>query len=111
MYIKYEFKYDVLVVYLIGEIDHHSAEEIRIKIDNLIEKNNIKKVLLDFSSVTFMDSSGIGMVLGRYKKLKLIDGILAASSLNKNVKRIFDLSGMFKVIQYYDNVDKALSCM
>ena len=55
---------------LIGELDHHSAEEVRVKIDDRIERDNIKKVIMDFKEVTFMDSSGIGVVIGRYKKLK-----------------------------------------
>ena len=59
---------------LLAELDHHSAEEVRVKIDDRIDRDNIKKVILNFREVTFMDSSGIGVVIGRYKKIKNRDG-------------------------------------
>ena len=70
MYLKFDKKEDKLVVSLMGELDHHSAEEVRVKIDDRIDRDNIKKVILNFNGVTFMDSSGIGVVIGRFKKCK-----------------------------------------
>ncbi|MDD6771660.1 MAG: anti-sigma F factor antagonist [Inconstantimicrobium porci] len=111
MYLKFDMKNGILIVTLIGELDHHSAEEARIKIDDMIDREKINKVILDFSSVGFMDSSGIGMVLGRYKKLLVKKGELAAVNLNSSVKRVFELSGMFKVIKNYKDLQEAVSCM
>ncbi len=71
MNLEFEVKNDKLIVHMIGELDHHSAEEVRNKIDDRLERDNIKKLIMDFSHVSFMDSSGIGVVIGRYKKLSL----------------------------------------
>ena len=109
MYVKFEKRKDYLIVSLAGELDHHSAEEVRLKIDDKIDKDNIKHVIMDFSSITFMDSSGIGVVIGRYKKLQLKKGSLVITSLTNNVKRIFNLSGMFKIISTFDSLDEAVS--
>lgn len=111
MYLKFSKVSDVIIVTMIGELDHHSAEEVRIKIDDRIDRENVNKVILDFSSVGFMDSSGIGMVLGRYKKIAVKKGNLVVVALNKGVKRVFELSGMFKVIKDYDNIDEAIKCV
>jgi stage II sporulation protein AA (anti-sigma F factor antagonist) len=63
---------------------------------------------MDFSGVTFMDSSGIGVVIGRYKKLALRNGAVCVSDVKDSVKRVFELSGMFKIIKIFDNVDEAV---
>ena len=62
---------EVLSAYLDGEIDHHSASVMRNEIDAAVEKNMPTMLVLDFRDVTFMDSSGIGLVMGRYKVMKL----------------------------------------
>lgn len=97
-----------LVVSLNGELDHHTAHEIRVKIDDRIDRLDVKKLVLDFSGVTFMDSSGIGVVIGRYKKLSVRNGVVKIASVSKSIKRIFDLSGICKVIKVYESVDQAL---
>lgn len=111
MYLKFEKKEDKLIVNLIGELDHHSAEEVRVKIDDRIERDNIKGIIMNFSSVTFMDSSGIGVVVGRYKKLANKGGKLCVVDVNKGVKRVFELSGLFKIIDSYKDVAEALKCI
>ena len=108
MYLKFKPNDDKLVVYMTGELDHHSAEEVRNRIDANLEKGNFNKLIMDFSGVTFMDSSGIGVVIGRYKKLSLRKGGLSIASVNKTVKKVFELSGMFKIIKLFDSVDQAL---
>lgn len=111
MYLKFSKIQDNLVVTLVGELDHHSAEEVRVKIDDRIDRENIKNMIFDFSGVTFMDSSGIGVVIGRYKKLSLRNGKVCVVCVNNNLKRVFELSGMFKIINYYNNLDEAVSCI
>lgn len=108
MYLKFENKSDKLLVYMMGELDHHSAEEVRNKIDDRLDRENINKLILDFSNVTFMDSSGIGVVIGRYKKLLLKKGLVCTTNVNGSVKRVFELSGMFKIIKVYDSNEEAL---
>ena len=106
MYLKFDKSLDSLIVHLIGELDHHSAEEVRVKIDDRIERDNITKVILDFSKVTFMDSSGIGAVVGRYKKVSAKGGKICVADVNSSVNRVFELSGLFKIIKKFDNVDE-----
>ena len=109
MYVEFEKVDSNLIVYLIGELDHHSAQEVRHKIDDIIDRDAIKNLILDFSSVTFMDSSGIGVVIGRYKRMNSKNGKLAITSINKNIKRVFELSGIFRIIKTYDKIGDALN--
>ena len=108
MWLDFEKIGNVLVVSLIGELDHHSAEEVRVKIDDRISRENIRKLVLDFSGVTFMNSSGIGVIIGRYKKISMRSGEVNIISVSKSIKRVFELSGIFKIIKYYENLDEAL---
>lgn len=108
MNLEFESKNDKLIVHMIGELDHHSAEEVRNKIDDRLDRDNFNKLILDFSSVSFMDSSGIGVVIGRYKKLNLKSGSICIVKVNDSVKRVFELSGMFKIIKIYDSVQQAI---
>ncbi|MBL4938106.1 anti-sigma F factor antagonist [Clostridium sp. YIM B02515] len=108
MYLKFQKEDEKLVVYMMGELDHHSAEEVRSKIDDRLDRENINKLVMDFTNVTFMDSSGIGVVIGRFKKISLKKGDVCITNVNNSVKRVFDLSGMFKIIKLYDNVEQAL---
>lgn len=108
MFLKFNKVDDKLVVTLVGELDHHSAEEVRVKIDDRISRENIRKLVLDFSGVTFMDSSGIGVIIGRYKKISMRSGEVNIISVSKSIKRVFELSGIFKIIKYYENLDEAL---
>lgn len=83
MYLKFEKQKNILITTLSGELDHNSAEEVRVKIDDRIDRDNIEKVILNFSGVTFMDSSGIGAVLGRYKKLSNKGGCFVLQNLTR----------------------------
>ncbi|MEW9095100.1 MAG: anti-sigma F factor antagonist [Clostridiaceae bacterium] len=108
MYLKFENKEDKLLVYMMGELDHHSAEEVRTKIDDRLSREDIKKLIMDFSGVSFMDSSGIGVVIGRYKKLSHNKGKVCITNVTDSVKRVFELSGMFKIIKVYNSNKEAL---
>ncbi|PRR83950.1 anti-sigma F factor antagonist [Clostridium vincentii] len=111
MYLQFEKKEDKLIAILSGELDHHSAEEVRVKIDDRIERDNINKLIINFNEVTFMDSSGIGVVVGRYKKMTLKGGVLCVTNANKGVNRVFELAGLFKIIDNYKDVAEALKCI
>ena len=108
MLLKFNKIEDTLVVRLIGELDHHSAEEVRVKIDDRIERDNIKKVIMNFKEVTFMDSSGIGVVIGRYKKVQNRNGQVCVAEVNRRVDKVFSLSGMYKIIKSYESIDEAI---
>lgn len=109
MYLKFNKDNDKLIVIMTGELDHHSAEEVRNKIDDRIDREKINKLILNFSGVTFMDSSGIGVVIGRYKKLSLRNGVVCVTEVNDTVKRVFEISGMFKIIKLFDSNEDAVA--
>ncbi|MBQ3264496.1 MAG: anti-sigma factor antagonist [Ruminococcus sp.] len=79
---------------LYGEIDHHIAPAMRAEIDSKCESCRPARLILDFSGVGFMDSSGIGLVMGRYRMISLLGGKLEVVNIPQNLKKIFVLSGL-----------------
>ena len=95
----YEIKEGVLEVKLIGEIDHHSAVNVRSDIDELIFDIRPKKVVLDLSEISFMDSSGLGLIMGRYALIKDFGGTLSLRAPTVAVMKILTLAGMERMIK------------
>lgn len=89
---------DTLTIMLSGEIDHYSASAIKTNIDALIRSPQIMHMRLDFSGVSFMDSSGIGMIIGRYKTMKAKNGRVSATGLYPPVDRLFRIAGLHRII-------------
>ena len=104
MKIEYLKQNRTLILKIDGEIDHHSCEQIKKEADYEIQKNAPKKLVFDFKNVNFMDSSGIGLLIGRYKYLLRIGGETEIINVNKEIKRILDMSGIFKIIPIYEEV-------
>lgn len=92
--LKTDYKNNVLTAYIEGELDHNAAARIRNRIDGATESLKPRLLCLDFSKVTFMDSSGIGLVLGRYRLMKLMGGSLKVINIPENMYRLFALSGL-----------------
>ena len=101
----------VLIAAPSGELDHHQAERLRTQIDAVYDKSSCRHILLNMSEVTFMDSSGIGMIIGRYKNAEASGGRLIVSNMSENISRIFDVSGLAKIIQRVDTVSTALDML
>ena len=89
---------DVLTVNLKGEIDHHSVADFRSEIDALIGRYAPIKTVLDFGSVTFCDSSGIALVVGRYKKMADHGGILELAKVPRKIGVIFSMAGIDRMV-------------
>lgn len=81
-----------------GELDHHSADEISRSADRMLEEQNIRRMIFDFSDTGFCDSSGIGMLMGRYKMMKALGGEVRAVQVGERVAKILMLSGIMKII-------------
>lgn len=93
------FKKDKLLLIKITEdIDHHTTEKLRRKADSEITRYMPKKVIFDFNSVSFMDSAGIGMIIGRYKTANLLGGTVEMKNVKPSIKKIFEMSGLLKLI-------------
>ena len=89
----------VLCVKPFGDIDHHTAKNMREAIDALIIKNNPRELALDLSAIDFMDSSGLGLVLGRYKKQSDIGGSFKIINPSRRTMQILQLAGVEKIIK------------
>ena len=98
MNIKYDEVDKILTCQITEEIDHHTTEKMRRMLDDEIERYIPKKIIFDFDKVSFMDSAGIGMILGRYKMARLLGGTMEMINVNSNIKRIFEMSGIPKII-------------
>lgn len=94
----YELKDGVLEIKLMGEIDHHSAVSVRADIDGLMFDLRPKKVVLDLSEISFMDSSGLGLIMGRYSLIKELGGTLSLRAPTVAVMKILTLAGMERMI-------------
>ena len=105
---QYQIKENCLTIFLPAEVDHHNAEEIKREADKVIEEQHIKYVIFDFGRTNFMDSSGIGLIMGRYKKVMFIGGKAAVTNVGNAVDRIFKISGLYKIIEKYDTIQEAL---
>ena len=88
----------LLVFKINDEIDDCSVQKIRRKADYEIERYMPKKVVFDFNNVTFMDSAGIGLIIGRYKFTNMLGGKLEVANLTQSVRKIFEMSGILKLI-------------
>lgn len=88
----------VLTIKLRGELDHHSADEARVLIDEKIKNEKFKKLVIDLKSLDFIDSSGIGFVIGRYKVIRKRNGVIEIVNASQNVRKILDMSGIGKII-------------
>lgn len=108
--IKVNIKKDLLIACLSGELDHHTAKEVKDLIEEVIKNREIKNLIFDFSALTFMDSSGIGVIVGRYKLIKSLGGQVAISGASGNIKKLLYMSGIDKIIKVFDNTEDAHIC-
>ena len=104
-------KKTVLVVSLSGELDHHTAKDVKNLIEEVIKNRGVVNLVFDFTTLTFMDSSGIGVVIGRYKLVRSMGGKVTIVSPARNVSKLLSMSGINKIIEIFDDVDSALNSL
>lgn len=102
MQIKTQRDGETLSVLLTGELDHHSAAPLRVELDALLSDRSIHRLVLDLSGVSFMDSSGLGVVLGRYKLLKEHGGSMRIRGASRPVGRILKMAGVYALLGQQD---------
>lgn len=98
MEIKTRVYKSVLYISLVGELDEHSAFYTRETLDNILEKESFVQVIVDLQDLEFMDSTGIGVMIGRYKKLKAQNIPLYLTNPNKHIDKIFEMTGLYKIM-------------
>lgn len=96
---RFEVNGRTLMIRLAEDLDHHNAEYIREMADRFLEKYPINRIIFDFSGVGFMDSSGIGVIMGRYKQMHYQGGEVCVCGIGKAVERIFQMSGLYKLVK------------
>ncbi len=93
----------ILVVQITGELDHHCADEIRRRIDRELMSVQINHVIFDFSELSFMDSSGIGMLMGRYRVIKYLGGQAWIVCHSAAIEKILEMAGIFQYFKRYED--------
>jgi len=97
-----------IVVKINEEIDHHTCEKIKGKIDLAIEFRKARFLIFDFDGVNFMDSSGIGLIMGRYRLINKLGGEAFVVNLKPAVRKIFQMSGIFKILTESKDLESVL---
>lgn len=97
--LTFDFKNGELRVVLHGEINHHSAVFVRQKIDEKIQELRPQNLVLDLAGVPFMDSSGLGLIMGRYQRMQELGGTVTIANPSADHKKLFKLAGLNKLIK------------
>ena len=97
-----------VTAYISGDVDHHSARELREKIDRAVEMSYPEVLILDFGGVTFMDSSGIGLVMGRWKLMRDISGKVVIQNAPKYISKVMRMAGIEKLLSDQDKKEESL---
>lgn len=105
MQVRIDKKETTLIAYLSGDIDHHTAKAIREEIDREIEDYSPSLLVLDFGEVSFMDSSGIGLVMGRFKKMQTLNGEIQITNTPLYISKVMKISGIEKLAKISNKGD------
>ena len=98
MQIKNRIYNNTLYVILSGELDEHSAQSVRISLDEMFDGEGFNQVIIDLSELDFMDSTGIGVMLGRYKKLKSKNKPIFICNPSTHAEKIFKMTGLYEIM-------------
>lgn len=101
---KFEMSGTNLIIQLPEEVDHHNAEKLKAKADRMMLEHHVRCIVFDFKDTVFMDSSGIGMIMGRYKNLRFMGGMVMAVRVNERIRKILTMSGIYKVMDIYEEI-------
>jgi stage II sporulation protein AA (anti-sigma F factor antagonist) len=111
MEITFEMIDDILISVLSGELDHHSSGEIREDIDHTYDTFQARHIILSFEGVTFMDSSGVGLIMGRYNKTRERKGKIAVAGCNEHIARILEMAGIYTIAGCFASTAEAMAAL
>jgi stage II sporulation protein AA (anti-sigma F factor antagonist) len=100
-----------LIVRLKGELDHHTAETVKARMEEAIKRGDSSHIILSLKDLTFMDSSGLGVILGRYKQITGKGGRMVVCDVEPDIYRLFEMSGLFKIVVMEADERAALSSL
>lgn len=99
---------DTVIASIGGELDHHTAVYTRKRLDDLLIDQSTKNLVIDLKELHFMDSSGIGVFIGRYKIIASRGGKLAVTGINQHIHKVFEVSGLYRIVKTYGTLQEAL---
>ena len=97
--LDYERHRQTLTVHLAEELDHRAATQMRGELDELLSDGTIRRLVLDLRRLNFMDSSGIGLIIGRYKLMARRGGSVAVVNADRRMDRIFEMAGLYELVE------------
>lgn len=97
--LKYEKKRQTLLVQIGCDLDHGACLQLRDRLDELLSDGSIRRLVFDLKNVEFMDSSGVGFIIGRYKLMKKRGGTVAVTNADGRMNRIFEMSGLYQIVE------------
>ncbi|WP_281886743.1 anti-sigma F factor antagonist [Paenibacillus sp. YYML68] len=109
--IELEHYRSTLIVRLHGELDHHTAESVKAQMEDAIVRGHSTHIVLSLRDLTFMDSSGLGVILGRYKQITGRGGKMVVCDVNPSVYRLFEMSGLFKILSIQASESEAIQSL
>ncbi|MED4602351.1 anti-sigma F factor antagonist [Paenibacillus validus] len=109
--IELEHYRNALIVRLTGELDHHTADTVKARMEEAILRGHSAHIILSLKNLTFMDSSGLGVILGRYKQITGRGGKMVVCDVNASVYRLFEMSGLFKILSIQENERQAIQSL
>ncbi|RJQ28779.1 MAG: anti-sigma F factor antagonist [Peptococcaceae bacterium] len=109
MRLEMKVERNTLLVRPVGELDLGMAEDFRNTLDAVLDREAVKNLIFDLSRVTFIDSSGLGVMLGRYKRIARANGRVAVIGPQPQVRRILELSGLFQIMNEFRNEEEAFA--
>ena len=106
--ITYEALGDTLLIHMPKELDHHNCRDLKRDTDLMLDENYINRIIFDFGKTEFMDSSGIGILLNRYKQMAASRGHVSYYGAGAQVRRILEMGGINRLIKGYEDRESAL---
>ncbi|OOB78128.1 MAG: anti-sigma F factor antagonist [Epulopiscium sp. Nuni2H_MBin003] len=100
---------NILVVNLEGEIDHHTSTVIREEVDKIYNTSRLNHIIFNFEKVTFMDSSGVGLLIGRYRMVTMAGGKIGLVKVKSELDKVMNLSGVYKLMKRFEDESVAIS--
>ncbi|WP_081756938.1 anti-sigma F factor antagonist [Gorillibacterium massiliense] len=111
LHIEIEQDRRYIIVRLAGELDHPTAETVKLRMEEALQEASAVNVILSLKDLTFMDSSGLGVILGRYKQVAAKGGKMIVCDIHPSVYRLFEMSGLFKIVTVRENELQAISSL
>ena len=107
--LRMESRDNILLIHVIGELDHHYCQSARGRIDDLYDQSHALHMVFDFSGLNFMDSSAIGLIMGRWQKASLLGGKVILIHVSPRLHSIFSMAGLYRILEEAPDFEAALA--